>query len=111
MAALGWMLSPVAGAVAEWAVLGLLGAVVACLWRVVRSLADTQRACKVLMRGDLLLRWAAARDAGWMAEEGKRQWFDDRALYLRMVGSNGYLDEVSERVAGLPGTPPADDEK
>ena len=42
-----------------------------------------------------------------MAEEGKRQWFDDRALYLRMVGSNGYLDEVSERVAGLPGAPPS----
>lgn len=97
-----------AGAVAEWALLGLLGGVCACLWRAVRSLADTQRACKVLMRGDLLLRWGAARDAGWMAEEGKRQWFDDHALYLRMVGSNGYLDEVSERVAGLPGMPPSD---
>lgn len=59
------------------------------------------------MRGDLLLRWANARDAGWMGAEGKRQWFDDHALYLRMVGSNGYLDEVSERVAALPEEPPS----
>lgn len=109
VAPLGWLLPPVAGAVAEWAVLGLLDAVVACLWRVARSLADTQRACRVLMRGDLLLRWATARDAGWMAEEDKRRWFDDRVLYLRMAGSNGYLDEVSERVAGLPGAPPSSD--
>ena len=63
------------------------------------------------MRGDLLLRWSAERDAGWMAEEGKRQWFYDRALYLRMVESIGYLHDVSEGVAGLPGTTPADYEK
>lgn len=99
------LLSPAAGAVANWVAVAVVSAASAYLARAGRGLVDTQRAVKVLMRSDLLARWREARDAGWMGDEARRRWADDHALYLRLVGKNSYLDEVRQRILSLPDRP------
>jgi hypothetical protein len=100
------LFDPTAKAVAEWAAVAILSATGAYLVRIGRGITDTQRATKVLMRSDLIGRWREARDAGWMADDAKRQWVDDHALYLRLVGKNNYLDEVQELLLMLPSSSP-----
>lgn len=97
---------PVALAAAEWLAVAALGAVCAYLARVGRGVADTQRATKVLMRSDLILRAREAISAGRMSEEARLQWCDDHELYLRLVGKNSYLDEMRREVMDLPAFAP-----
>lgn len=97
--------NPLAIATMEWVAVAILGAVSAYLARLGRDFSNTQRATKVLMRSDLISRWKDAREAGWMSDESKRQWSDDHALYLRLVGTNNYLDEVSVWLLDLPSAP------
>lgn len=95
-------LNPVVTSALQWVVVGMLGCVSTYLLRVGKGIADTQRATKVLMREDLIGRWRLVCAAGYIDEEERREWVDDYALYLRLVGKNEYLEGVCEKVLDMP---------
>lgn len=96
------LLSPIVTSALQWLVVAMLGGLTTRLIKLTRTINDTQRATKVLMREDLIARWVCAKKRGLMPDEAKREWADDYALYLRLVGRNEYLEDISKRVLEIP---------
>ena len=67
----------------------------------------TQEAVKALMRSDLVDRYRTYRDCGgWMSDAHKDEWLHDYAIYHALVGTNGYIDAIRDRVVDMPSAPP-----
>ncbi len=100
------MLEQIIASTLEWVIIGMLGAVLAGSKRVVRMLDQTTRACKRLTRSDLVARYKECRDNGfWMSDERKREWLDDYAEYMAMVGQNGYIEDLKRQISEMPTHP------
>lgn len=96
------LLNPTVTSALQWVVVAMLGAVSSHLTKVGRGITDTQKATKVLMREDLISRWDCAKRRGCMSDAAKREWCDDYALYLRLVGKNDYLADISDKILDIP---------
>lgn len=96
------LLNPAVTSALQWLVVAMLSGVSSYLLKVGRGINDTQKATKVLMREDLIARWRTAKRNGCMADDAKREWYDDYALYLRLVGKNDYLEDISEKILDIP---------
>ncbi|MGL5173555.1 MAG: hypothetical protein ACRC75_06855 [Olsenella sp.] len=71
-----------------------------------RTAKATQEAVKALMRSDLVDRYRTYRDCGgWMSDRHKDEWLRDYAIYHALVGKNGYIDAIRDRVVDMPNTP------
>lgn len=74
---------------------------------IARTASATQEAVKALMRSDLVDRYRTYRDCGgWMSDAHKDEWLHDYAIYHALVGTNGYIDAIRDRVVDMPSTPP-----
>ena len=96
------LINPVVTSALQWLVVAMLGGLSARLVRLGHLINDTQKATKVLMREDLIDRWLYAKRIGCMSDAAKREWADDYALYLRLVGRNDYLEDISNRLLEIP---------
>ena len=96
------LLNPIVTSALQWIVVAMLGGLSSRLVKLTRTINDTQRATKVLMREDLIRRWAHARRVSRMSDPAKREWADDYALYLRLVGRNDYLEDLSNKLLEIP---------
>ena len=75
---------------------------------IARTAISTQEAVKALMRSDLVERYSTYRDCGgWMSDAHKDEWLHDYAIYHALVGKNGYIDAIRDRVVDMPNMPPA----
>ena len=71
-----------------------------------RTASCTQEAVKALMRSDLVDRYRTYRDCGgWMSDANKDEWMHDYGIYHALVGKNGYIDAIMDRVLTMPNTP------
>ena len=98
-------LSPVVSSILQWVVVAMLGMVSAKLVSLSNGIVVTQKATKVLMREDLIARWHAASKRGSISDEARREWVDDYALYLQLVGKNEYLKSINEKILDIPTGP------
>lgn len=74
---------------------------------IARTASSTQEAVKALMRSDLVERYRTYRDCGgWMSDVHKDEWLHDYAIYHALVGKNGYIDAIRDRVVDMPNTAP-----
>lgn len=74
---------------------------------IARTASATQEAVKALMRSDLVDRYRTYRDCGgWMSDAHKDEWLHDYAIYHALVGKNGYIDAIRDRVVDMPNMPP-----
>ena len=74
---------------------------------IARTAKATQDAVKALMRSDLVDRYSTYRDCGgWMSDAHKDEWLHDYATYHALVGKNGYIDVIRDRVVDMPSSPP-----
>ena len=90
-----------------WAITGGLGWLCVEMITVLRTAKATQEAVKALMRSDLVDRYRTYRDCGgWMSDAHKDEWLHDYAIYHALVGTNGYIDAIRDRVVDMPSAPP-----
>ena len=74
---------------------------------IARTAKATQEAVKALTRTDLADRYRTYRDCGgWMSDSHKDAWLHDYAIYHALVGTNGYIDAIRDRVVDMPTSPP-----
>ena len=74
---------------------------------IARTAKATQEAVKALMRSDLVDRYRTYRDCGgWMSDSHKDEWLHDHGIYHALVGKNGYIDAIRDRVVDMPSSPP-----
>ena len=74
---------------------------------VARTAKATQEAVKALMRSELVDRYRTYRDCGgWMSDVHKDEWRHAYGTYPALVGQNGYIDAIRDRVVDMPSTPP-----
>ena len=74
---------------------------------IARTASSTQEAVKALMRSDLVERYRTYRDCGgWMSDVHKDEWLHDYAIYHALVGKNGYIDAIRDRVVEMPSSSP-----
>ena len=74
---------------------------------IARTAKATQEAVKAIMRSDLVDRYRTYRDCGdWMSDAHKDEWLHDYAIYHALVGTNGYIDAIRDRVVDMPSSPP-----
>lgn len=86
------------------AALAGIGAEVMSIAKTARA---TQEAVKALMRSDLVETYRTYRDCGgWMSDAHKDEWMHDYDTYHALVGKNGYIDSIRERVISMPTSPP-----
>ena len=101
------MMPDVIPPVIVWAITGGLGWLCVEMITVARTARATQKAVKALMRSDLVDRYRTYRDCGgWMSDSHKDEWLRDYAIYHALVGKNGYIDAIRDRVVDMPSTPP-----
>ena len=99
-------INPVVSSILQWAAIGMLGAVLAGGKKIYSLIVQTTMACKRLTRTDLVNRYKFCRDhGGWMSDDRKRTWLDDYESYMEMVGRNGYIEEIREKVVAMPNEP------
>ena len=97
------LLSPLLTSAMTYVITLLLGAIVVLLKKLVSDLTTIREITKSLSRSDLISRYQGCRDhGGWMSDERKREWFDDLALYEKLKGKNGYLENVEKEVIDMP---------
>ena len=73
---------------------------------IARTASATQEAVKALMRSDLVDRYRTYRDCGgWMSDAHKDEWLHDHGIYHALVGTNGYIDAIRDRVVDMPSSP------
>ena len=100
-------LGPIASGVIISSITAALGGLCAEMVMVARIAKATQEAVKALMRSDLVDRYRTYRDCGgWMSDAHKDEWLHDYAIYHALVGTNGYIDAIRDRVVDMPSTPP-----
>ena len=69
---------------------------------IARTASATQEAVKALMRSELVDRYRTYRDCGgWMSDAHKDEWLHDYGTYHALVGTNGYIDAIRDRVVDL----------
>lgn len=74
---------------------------------IARTASATQEAVKALIRSDLVDRYRTYRDCGcWMSDAHKDEWLHDYGTYHALVGKNGYIDAIRDRVVDMPNMPP-----
>lgn len=74
---------------------------------IAKTARATQEAVKALMRSDLVDRYRTYRDCGgWMSDAHKDEWLHDYGIYHALVGTNGYIDAIRDRVVDMPSTEP-----
>ena len=97
------VISPVIVFVVTAAIAGI-GAEVMSIARTAKA---TQEAVKALMRSELVDRYRTYRDCGgWMSDAHKDEWLHDYGTYHALVGTNGYIDAIRDRVVDMPSAPP-----
>ena len=74
---------------------------------IARTAKATQEAVKALMRSELVDRYRTYRDCGgWMSDAHKDEWLHDYGTCHALVGKNGYIDAIRDRVVDMPNAPP-----
>ena len=98
---------PIASGVIISGITAALGGLCAEMVMVARTAKATQEAVKALMRSDLVDRYRTYRDCGgWMSDAHKDEWLHDYGTYHALVGKNGYIDAIRDRVVDMPSSPP-----
>ena len=101
------MMPDVISPVLVFVVTACLAGIGAEVMSIARTAKATQEAVKALMRSELVDRYRTYRDCGgWMSDAHKDEWLHDYAIYHALVGTNGYIDAIRDRVVDMPSTPP-----
>lgn len=95
-------LTPLINSILSWAVVGTLGWTVVKLTSITKAYGLSQSAIKALLRRDLINRWLDVKENHHnMTDTEKSEWLEDYAIYSKLNGKNGYLDNAHEKILKL----------